>query len=67
MPPFGGIKPVCYYRHKTVPEFILSLYDEDGKHISTFSDLKPTRIFCKLRALDLGTFYCLISYARPLC
>ena len=28
MPPFGGIKPVCHVRHKTVPEFILILCDQ---------------------------------------
>ena len=28
MPPFGGIKPVCYDRHKTVPEFIVILCDQ---------------------------------------
>ena len=27
MPPFGGIKPVCHDRHKTVPEFIVILLD----------------------------------------
>ena len=28
MPPFGGIKPVCHGRHKTVPEFIVILCDQ---------------------------------------
>ena len=28
MPPFGGIKPVCHDRHKTVPEFIVILCDQ---------------------------------------
>ena len=28
MPQFGGIKPVCHDRHKTVPKFILFLYDK---------------------------------------
>ena len=27
-PCFGGINPVCHDRHKTVPEFILILYDQ---------------------------------------
>ena len=26
--PFGGIKPVCHDRHKTVPEFIVILCDQ---------------------------------------
>ena len=28
MPPFGGIKPFCHDRHKTVPEFIVILFDQ---------------------------------------
>ena len=28
MPPFGGIKPVCHDRHKTVPEFIVIICDQ---------------------------------------
>ena len=28
MLPFGGIKPVCHDRHKTVPEFIVILCDQ---------------------------------------
>ena len=28
MNPFGGIKPVCHDRHKTVPEFIVILCDQ---------------------------------------
>ena len=50
MPAFGGIKPVCHNRHKTVPEFILILYDVDENYISMFADVKPTRTFCQLSA-----------------
>ena len=28
MPPFGGIKPVCHDRHKTVPEFVVFLCNQ---------------------------------------
>ena len=28
MPPYGGIKPVCHDRHKTVPEFIVILCNQ---------------------------------------
>ena len=28
MPPFGGKKPVCHDRHKTVPEFVVILCNQ---------------------------------------
>ena len=50
MPPLMDIKPVRHDRHKTVSEFILIIYNVDENHISTFTDVKPARTFCLLRA-----------------
>ena len=47
MPPFGGIRPVSHDRHKTLPEFILILYDQ---MLMKITDVKPARTFCQLRA-----------------
>ena len=46
MPPFGGIKPVCHDRHKTVPEFIVILCDN---HKIMFTDVKFARTLCQSR------------------
>ena len=50
IPPFGGMETFCHNRHKTVPEFILILYDVDENHIRTFTDLRFARTVCQLRA-----------------
>ena len=54
MPPFGGIKPVCHDRHKTVPEFIVvhsnsMRSDVDDNHRGTFTDVKFACTLCQSR------------------
>ena len=59
MPPFGGIKPFCHDRHKTVPEFIVILFDQLWMTItkSTFTDVKFACTLCQSRTFRLWDVY----------
>ena len=52
MPPFGGIKPVCHDRHKTVPEFIVILCDQYA-HMSS-----PLNVNVCLQRNDVSKALC---------
>ena len=53
MPPFGGIKPVCHDRHKTVPEFIIMICDQMWMTIIfTFTD--SLALFTNQGRFDFG-------------
>ena len=58
MPPFGGIKPVCHDRHKTLPEFIVILCDQMWMTTTEVRLLmwSSLALFANQGRFDFGTF-----------
>ena len=56
--PFGGIKPVCHDRHKTVPEFIVILCNQMWMTTTEVRllMLSSFALFANQGRFDFGTF-----------
>ena len=60
MPPFGGIRPECHDRHKTLPEFIVILCDQIWMtiiHLLIRSHSLPIKDDLTLGRLTFASFF----------